>query len=67
MKKRIAAVFGGGGVAALIGIGTVTAVFAQTPPATPSQPAPTQPGAPGQPGDNCPFGSGQGASAPSGL
>src|SRR5260370_2624414 len=40
-RKRIAAYAGGGAVAALIGLSTVTGVFAQTPPATP--PAQTAP------------------------
>ena len=40
-RKRIAAYAGGGAVAALIGLSTVTGVFAQTPPATP--PAQTSP------------------------
>jgi hypothetical protein len=40
-RKRIAALAGGGAMAAFIGLSTVTGVFAQTPPATPA--APTAP------------------------
>jgi hypothetical protein len=53
VRKKITALVGGGVVAALMAVFSVTAVFAQTPPATPapttpapSAPSQTPPGAP---------------------